>query len=92
MQMTPEVKLQHQSAVADAELGVAEELGWAVALLAGVATYLNWGSWLIALPVAVGAYVLAVFRYRRRAARAEDEYFRAAGLGKYGAKVGANDA
>ena len=90
--MTLKSDLQHQSEVADARLGVAEELGWAVAIFAGVSVYLKWDSWLFALAVAIGAYLLAVYRYRRRAAQAEDKYFRAAGLGKYASNQGTGDA
>jgi hypothetical protein len=81
--MTPDSDLQRQSEVADAELGVAEELGWPLAILAGLVIYLKWDSWLVGVAIAIGAYVLAIYRYRRRAAKAEDRYFRAAGLGKY---------
>lgn len=81
--MSSEIELQHKSEIADAELGVAEELGWAIAFLAGVIVYLKWSNWLIVLPVVFGAYLLAVYRYRRRAACEEEKYFRVAGLGKY---------
>ena len=82
---TPEriSELERLSEVADAALGVAEELGYTVALLAGLAAHLRWGSWLITVPAAVVAYVLSTYRYRRRADKAEDAYFRAAKLGKY---------
>lgn len=88
----PEAELQHQSEVADAELGVAEELGWAVAALAGLAAHLRWGAWLVTVPIAVGAYVLSIYRYRKRAAAAEDTYYRVAGLGKYVGTRTSNDA
>ena len=90
--MTPDSELRHQSEVADAELGVAEELGWPLGILAGLVVYLKWDSWLIAVSVAAGVYVLAIYRYRRRSAQAEDRYFRAAGLGKYAGNRGADDA
>jgi len=84
-------ELEHQSEVADAELGVAEELGWPLAMLAGLAAYLKWDNGLLTLPIAIGAYVLAIYRYRRRVAHAEDKYFRAAGLGKYAGGRGSDD-
>ena len=80
------LELEHLSNVADAQLGVAEELAWPLAILSGVAAHLRWDSWFISIPVVIGAYVLTVYRYRRRAAAAEDRYFRAAGLGKYAAQ------
>lgn len=76
-------KHEHLSKLADAELGVAEALGWAVAGFAGLAVHLAYGIWLMTIPVAIGSYILATHRYRKRAAKAEDEYFRSAGLGKY---------
>lgn len=81
--MQTEPDLQQKSEIADAELGVAEELGWGVAAFAGLAAYLKWESWLFALIVSVLAYSLSIYRYRRKASMAEDLYFRSAGLGKY---------
>ncbi|MBI4809604.1 MAG: hypothetical protein HY799_11735 [Nitrosomonadales bacterium] len=85
-------KFERLSQVADAELGVAEELGWAIAVFAALATYLKWESWLLTAAVGVSAYVLAIYRYRKRAAVAEDIYYRAAGLGKYAGKRERGDA
>ena len=90
--MTSENELKHHSDVADAELGVAEELGWPLAILAGLVVYLKWDSLILAVPIALGAYILTIYRYRRRAAQAEDEYFRSAGLGKYAGNRSGNDA
>ena len=84
-------KLEHLSQVADAELGVAEELGWAVASFAALAIHLKWESWFLTIAGAAGAYMLAVYRYRKRAALAEDNYYRAAGFGKYAGKPGSTD-
>ncbi|MEJ8840457.1 hypothetical protein [Ramlibacter sp. AN1133] len=84
-------ELQNQSELADARLGVAEELGWAVAFLAGLVVYLRWDTWLGGVAAAVVAYWLATFQYRRAAAKAEDAYFRQAGLGKYVPRRGESD-
>jgi hypothetical protein len=81
--METETDLHQLSMLADARLSVAEDLGWPLAALAATSVYLNWESWLLALGVAVAGYVLATMKYRRDAAKAEDEYFRIAGLGKY---------
>lgn len=75
--------LEQKSKIADAELGVAEELGWGIALLAGAVGYLKADSWLVAIAVGVAAYYLSTLRYRRRSAAAEDSYFKAAKLGKH---------
>ena len=90
--MTSDTELQHQSELADAELGVAEELGWAVAVLSGLAAHFKWDSWLLTLPITIGSYVLATYRYRRKAAKAEDDYYQAAGLGIYALKRGSDDS
>jgi hypothetical protein len=77
--------------LADAELGVAEELAWPLAILAAITVHLKLDNWLITVACAAGAYYLTVFRYRRKATKAEDEYFRSASLGKY-AQHNKNDA
>lgn len=76
-------ELEDASKLADAELGVAEDLGWVIALLAACTAYLASGHWLLILGAGVIAYWLATTRYRRRAAAAEDAYFKVAKLGKY---------
>ena len=76
-------ELEQDSRVADAELGVAEELGWGIAVLAGLACGLHTHNWVLSLPFGAAAYWLVTLRYRRRAAAIEDRYFRAAKLGKY---------
>lgn len=83
--MATETDLQQLSELADARLSVAENLGWLLAAFAATSVYLKWESWLLALGVAVISYVLTTMKYRRDAAKSEDEYFRIAGLGKYAA-------
>ena len=89
--MENDEELQHKSEIADARLGVAEELGWPIVFLAGVAVHFQWGGWVAAIAAAIVAYWLATYRYRRSAAKAEDAYFRQAGLGKYALKRGESD-
>lgn len=86
MPMQDENELKQRSEVADAQLGVAEELGWPLGIFVGIAVYLHWSSWLFAVPSAIGAYALAIYRYRRKSAQAEDAYYRVVGLGKYAGK------
>lgn len=81
--MSTDEELEHRSAIADARLGVAEHLGWTIAFLVGLAVYLRWNTWIGAVAAAAVAYWLATFEYRRAARKAEDAYFRQAGLGKY---------
>ena len=76
-------QLEEQSKIADAELGVAEELSWGIAILAGLLVYLKADAWYLALAAAGVAYWLATFRYRRKSAAAEEAFFKAAKLGKY---------
>ena len=81
--MTTEEQLQHRSEMADARLGVAEELGWFVVLLVVAVVQLKWDTWVGGMAVAAFAYYFLTLSYRRSAAKAEDDYFRAAHLGKY---------
>lgn len=81
--MTTELELQHRSEVADAKFGVADDLGWLAAGFAAAATHLKWDSWLLAVGAAVVIYILCTYPYRRDAAAAEDNYYRAAKRGKY---------
>jgi len=89
--MNHDEALQHDSELADARLGVAEELGWAVAFLAGLIVYLKWDTWMGGIAGGVAAYWLATFQYRRAAAKAEDAYFRQAGLGRYAGRRSESD-
>lgn len=75
--------LEHASEIADARLGVAENFSWPVGLLAGTVCYLSTDSYLLAgLGLALG-YSVSLYPYRRVAKKAEDEYFKAARLGRY---------
>ena len=78
-----ETELQHQSDLADARLGVAEELWWPMTIVTAVAAHLKWDNWFLTIAVVVAVYFLVTYRYRRAADKAEDEYFRVARLGKY---------
>lgn len=75
--------LEQASRVADAQLGVAEDFGWGIAVLGGLLCRVLSHSWLLAVACGVSAYWLVTLRYRRRAAAVEDAYYRAAKLGKY---------
>jgi len=81
--MPPIDDLERASQLADARLGVAEELGWPLALAVATAAHLKWEGWLLTLAVAALTYYAVTFRYRRASNRAEDAHHRAAGLGKY---------
>ena len=81
--MPEALDLERRSELADAKLGVAEEFAWAVAIFAAIAAHLKWESWYLTVPLGAAVYFIATYRYRRQASKAEDEYFRSAGLGKY---------
>jgi hypothetical protein len=83
--------LERASQLADERLGVAEELGWPMALFAGAAAHLAWSSWALTLLVVPLTYYCATFSYRRQSHRAEDAYYRAARLGKYASKAPSSD-
>ena len=88
--MATEQELQHLAELADARLGVAEDFGWIVAALALLLVQLKWDTWIGGIAAAVVSYVFATHTYRRGAAKAEDEYFKAARLGKYSTAGGAD--
>jgi cbb3-type cytochrome oxidase subunit 3 len=83
VRMADATSLEQLSKIADAELGVAEELGWAIAILFAAVVQFLLSSWVLSIAGGFCSYVFAVYRYRKRAAIAEDNYFKAAGLGKY---------
>lgn len=76
-------ELEHHADIEAAKLGVAEEIGWVVAILAAVVVHLKWGGWLFPALAFVGSYYLATYHYRRGDSAAEDAYHRAACIGKY---------
>jgi hypothetical protein len=69
-------ELEKRAEIAEARLGVAEDIESAAAKLA-------WGSWLIAIAVGIISYIGITHRYRREESRATDAYHRAAGLGDH---------
>lgn len=75
--------LERRAEIELQKLGVAEDLGWAIAALAAVVAYLKWGGWLLPVCVLIGSYYLATLPYRRRESAAEDAYNKASGTGKY---------
>lgn len=78
------IELQHQSEIADARLEVAEDLGWIIGILCAIATHLKWDNWFLNITLIFVVYFLVTYRYRQIAAKAQDDYYRVAHLGKYG--------
>lgn len=75
--------LQRASELADAKLEVAEEFNWPLAILAATVVYMKWDSWLLAFGIGAVVFYLAAAPYRRASAKAEEDYFKEAKLGKY---------
>jgi len=75
--------LEHVSNLADARLGVAEELGWYAAVATAVALGLKW-EWWVGVVALFPVYYFITLRFRTAAAKAEDAYFRDAKIGRYG--------
>ena len=90
-ELDPVLQLNIRSQLADAKLGVAENLSWPLAGFAATTTYLAFESWLLGAGVFACLYILATLKYRRDSAASEDEYHRAAGLGRYYVAKQAND-
>lgn len=78
-----ETELRHESELADARLEVAEDLWWPMAIATAAAAHFWWANWLLTIAFFVAVYFLVVYRYRKSADKAEDEYYRVAHLGKY---------
>ena len=76
-------QLSIKSQLADAKLGVAEQLSWPLAVFAAVAAHLAFGSWLLTIALLGGTYYLATLKFRKESAAAEDDYNKAAGLGRH---------
>lgn len=83
--------LEQRSEVADARLGVAEDFGWAVAGLAAALAGVSW-HWLAGVIILVPVYFTLTKPYRTAAAKAEDSYHLAAGIGKYSRAFRDDDA
>lgn len=76
-------ELRRASELADARLGVAEEFAWPVAGLSAALAYATLHHWAWAAMAFFAGFVMSVYSLRKASDRAEDAYFRAAGLGKY---------
>lgn len=76
-------ELERRCQIADARLGVAEEIGWAAASFAGLAAWLHWQAWWGGLGVAIAVYILAIWRYSQESKASWDAYERATRTGKY---------
>ncbi len=75
--------IHHRMELADAKLGVAEDLGWVTAGFGAVAMYLLLESWLAAIGASALIYVVAIYKYRKDEKAATDAYERATGTGNY---------
>jgi len=80
--------IKHRSELADAKLGVAQDVGWVAAGFAAVAIYLLLDSWLAGIGAFVGIYMAATFRYRKEVRAATDAYEKATGTGKNSEAIG----
>lgn len=87
-----EAELKHQSELANARLEVAEELWWSMAIVSATAAHLKWSNWFLTLALFVVVYFIVVYRYRKYADKAEDEYYKVAYLGKYALPYEKEDA
>lgn len=76
-------ELERRAEIEVQRLGVAEDLGWVIAVLAALVVYLKWGGWLLPVFALLGSHFLVTYPYRRRESAAEDAYHKASGMGKY---------
>lgn len=64
-------------------LGAAEEIGWPLAVVTAYVAHERWHSLIATIAVFFAVYYFATYRYRRIEKRAQDDYHRLVGLGKY---------
>jgi len=76
-------ELERRAEIEYEKLGVAEDLGWAIAAFAALAAYLKWPGWVLPIIIFIGTYYLVTYPYRRREEASTDAYQRASGTGKY---------
>lgn len=69
--------------IAEAKLGVAEQLRVPIAGLAAMLAYSYWDSWFIALGIAVALFFIVPYGFSKEYDKASDEYEKATGTGKY---------
>jgi len=81
--MTESEELEKRAEIALAQLGVAEDLAWWIAVLAAIAVYLKWDNWVLAVLMVPAGYFAITHQYRTKEKAAEDAHHRAAGLGKH---------
>ena len=74
--------LEIRSEIEAEKLGVAEEFGYVVAILACALAWIK-TEWYWGIMVGIAAYWLSTNQFRGRADRAEDAYHQAAKIGKY---------
>jgi hypothetical protein len=68
-----ECSIKIRRAAADAALGVAESLGFLLAIAVALLGHEHWRSWLIGIAAGVATYLFATWRYRREHDRAWGE-------------------
>ena len=90
--MTHEEQLEKQCDIASARMGMAEDLGWPIAILAGLIVQMRFDSWLFGIVVGVAVYVLVTHWYKKAYAAANDAYAKATNAGKYMKAPTSNDA
>lgn len=83
MSMPNEMELMKRCEIAREKMGVAEELGWPIAILAGLVVQMKMDSWLIGIVVGVVSYILVTHWYKKDYTMASDAYERATHTGKY---------
>ncbi|MCZ8254460.1 MAG: hypothetical protein O9327_02110 [Polaromonas sp.] len=81
--MTPIEELEVASREADARLGVAEDMGWAIAGLSAGILHFLFGNWFAVGIGFVVVYVGVTHPYRKRSKVAETAYYREAKLGPF---------
>jgi hypothetical protein len=81
--MITETELETRLRIAEARLGVAEELRWFISPLAGIAAQQFWHSWPLSAAVAIIAIFAVPYPFSKAYDKAQDEHEKFTGTGKY---------
>lgn len=81
--MLTESELEQRCKIAEAKLGVAEQLRLPMASLAGLLAYSYWKSWIISFVVIVVFMYIVPYWYDKDYEKKMDDYEKFTGTGKY---------
>ena len=92
MKTSAEISAERACDIADARLGVVEDLRWYIAFLLSCCVYLRWDSWIGAVLIYWVPIFLLPHFYAKESDAAHDQLERLTGTGKYWKGNASNDS